>query len=143
MTAKEYLNQLRALDIKIDQRIKQRDELKASAGLVSGIDYSKDRVQSSPDDTLCSAVSRYLDLEEDIDRRIDEFVNLKNTIIGQIQGLDDPRHIDVLHRRYVCFESLERICYEMHYSYKHIKRLHGWALRAFERKYMMSHNVPF
>lgn len=141
MTAKEYLNQLRALDIKIKQRTAQLKELKASTEMLSGIDYSKDRVQSSPDDALCSAVSRCLDIEADIVRKKAEFEVMKNTIIGQIQGLDDARYIDILHRRYVERESWEQISDGMCCSYRHANRLHGWALRAFERKYKMSYYV--
>jgi hypothetical protein len=41
----------------------------------------------------------------------------------------------LLVRRYANFESLVEIAYRMNYSYDHVRRLHGLALREFEDLY--------
>ena len=48
MRAKEYLQQLRRLDTVIDQKIKELDDLRSMSTSVGSIDYSKERVQTSP-----------------------------------------------------------------------------------------------
>ena len=87
MKSKEYLQQLKLLDMKIDQKLKQKEDLRQITQATGALDYSKDRVQtSSSGDTLSNAVIKYLSLEEEIDRQIDQFVDLKNQIINQCPG---------------------------------------------------------
>jgi hypothetical protein len=135
--AKEYLKQLETLDVKIGQKMQQAQELRliATSG-GGGIDYSKDRVKTSPSgDTLSDAVIRYAALEEAIDRDIDQFVDTKNLIINQIQGLSNPDYMRLLYKRYVEFKHLDEIADEMRYTYQYTRQLHGYALAEFERTY--------
>lgn len=136
MKAKDYLKQLELLDTKINQKLKQVSELRQMAQASGAIDYSKDRVQSSPNgDSLSNAVIRYVALEEEIVRQIDQFVDMKNVIINQIQGLKDVNHIKILFKRYVEFKRLEVIAVEMNYTYQYTRELHGYALAEFQRTY--------
>lgn len=48
MKAKEYLQQLQRLDTVINQKIKEVQDLRVQMQSGGGIDYSKERVQSSP-----------------------------------------------------------------------------------------------
>ena len=66
---------------------------------------------------------------------IDRFVDLKNKIISEIQGLSNPVYIQILYKKYVEAKRLEVIAVEMSYSYDHIKHAHGRALQEFGRKY--------
>lgn len=140
MTAKEYLRQLEMLNTKINQKLQQRVELKHMAECMNAIDYAKDKVQSSPGDTMTDAVTRYVMLEEEIDRQVDQFIDLKNLIINQIQGLKDLNHIKILFKRYVEFKRLEVIAVEMNYTYTYVRALHGHALQEFERTYTILHS---
>lgn len=134
MKAKEYLQQLKLLDVKIDQKLKQAGDLRQMAQVTGALDCSKDRVQTSPsEDSLSNAVIRYLSLEEEIDRQIDQFVDLKNLIINQIQELKDVNYVQVLFKRYVEYKALEVIAVEMGYTYQYVRILHGHALQDFEK----------
>lgn len=135
MKAKDYLKQLELLDTKINQKMQQVSELRQMAQASGAIDYSKDRVQSSPSDSLSNAVIRYVTLEEEIDKQIDHFVDMKNLIINQIQGLQNVDHVKLLFKRYVEFKRLEVIAVEMNYTYQYIRELHGYALAEFQRTY--------
>ena len=140
MKSKEYLQQLKLLDVKIDQKLKQAGDLRQMAQATGALDYSKDRVQtSSSGDALSNAVIKYLSLEEEIDRQIDQFVDLKNQIINQIQGLKDVNYVQVLFKRYVEYKKLEVIAVEMDYTYSYVRALHGYALQEFERTYTILH----
>ena len=137
MAPKEYLMQIQKLNVLIDQRIQELDELKHFDG-VGAIDYSKDRVQTSPqgEATFVKVVEKICLLEEQINKNIDKFVDLKNKVIGEIQGLSNPVHIQILYKKYVEFKRLEVIAVEMNYSYDYIKHQHGYALQAFGRMYL-------
>ena len=134
MKAKEYLQQLQRLDTVINQKIKEVQALRVQARSTGGLDYSKERVQSSPsgDAPFVKPICRIIDLEAEINAEIDRFVDEKHKIINQIQGLKNSDYIRLLFKRYVEFKSLERICVEMNFSYDYIKHLHGYALKDFE-----------
>lgn len=134
MTAKKYLQQLRSLDIKIKQRKEQIRELQSLASGQGSFDYSKERVQTSVGgDKLSENVSRYVDIEKEVDKLIAEFTVKKDKIISEIQSLEDSRYIEILYKRYVEFKSFERIACEMNYNYTWTCELHGKSLKAFER----------
>ncbi len=135
MTAKEYLQQLKRLDIAINQKTRELDDLRSKSRIVKGIDYSKDRVQtsSSGDAPFVKLIERIADLEKEIDTEINEFVDEKHKIINQIQSLKNANHSRLLYERYVEYKSLEQICDDMKFSHAYIKHMHGDALQNFEK----------
>nr|DAO87965.1 MAG TPA: Protein of unknown function (DUF1492) [Caudoviricetes sp.] len=137
MRAKEYLQQLRRLDTVIDQKIKELDDLKVKSTCIGGFDYSKERVQTSPsgDAPYAKTVHRMIDLNEKINRDIDDFVDRKHKIINEIQSLENTKHIQILFKKYVEYKSFEQISVEMNYTYQYIVLLHGYALKEFSQKY--------
>ena len=56
MTTKQYLQQIYRLYAQIKQRQEQLDELKAAAAGFRAIDYSADKVQSSPTHRMADVV---------------------------------------------------------------------------------------
>ncbi len=135
MTAKEYLQQIELLDEIIDEKQDEYDNMRSLLSSPGGIDYSQDKVQTSPQDTMGKLVSRYLDLRNEINADIDYFVDMKNKVINQIHGLEDVRYVKLLHKRYIKYKSLELIAVEMRYNYDYVRELHGHALQYFEMKY--------
>ena len=145
MIAKEYLRQIRLLDLKITHRIEERDTLRSMAAGMSGQGLGGERTGSSaPGDRMAQIVNRYVDMEKEIDAMIDELVELRDKIIGQIHQLEDRRYVELLYLRYVKYMRLEEIACTMHktdgspYSYDHINRLHGEALENFTEKFIDS-----
>lgn len=138
MTAKEYLSQLKLLDLKINQKIEESSALRE---LVKGrgMAYDGDRVQTSPRNAQEDLIIRYTDLEQDIDGMIDQYLYLKDRIINEIHQLSDSRFVRILHDHYVPdqsnrVKSLEQIAVELDYTYKYVCELHGYALQEFSRK---------
>lgn len=134
MKAKEYLQQLQRLDTMINQKIKELGDLRLMLQSVGGIDYSKERVQSSPsgDAPFVKPVLRMIELEQEINAEIDRFVDEKHEIINQIQALQNQKHIDILYKHYVEFKRLEIVAVEMNFTYQYIVELHGTALKEFQ-----------
>ena len=132
MKAKDYLQQIRIMDIKIGQRITELTQMRERISIMGGIDYSKDRVQTSPT-TGNKQIETLVDLESEINRMINEEAELKHIIIGEIQQLDNPVHVDILFRRYVQMQSFERIANDIFLSYYRVIHLHGEALQAMQK----------
>lgn len=137
MKAKEYLQQLQRLDTVINQKIKEVQDLRLQARSTGGIDYSKERVQTSPsgDAPFVKPICRIIYLEAEINAEIDKFVDEKHKIINQIQGLKNSDYIALLFKRYVEFKKFEVISVEMNFTYQYVIEMHGYALKEFETTY--------
>lgn len=135
MKAKEYLEQLPLLDMKINLKIKELDGLRTKLIGVGSVDYSNDRVQTSPksDARFAEILHNIEYLEKEINDDIEKLVNKKHEIISQIQKLKQSKQIEILYKRYVEYKSLEVIAREMRYSYQHIRRLHISSLKEFQK----------
>lgn len=138
MTAKEYLRQVRKADVNIDQRIREKEDLREMATSIGSFNYSKERVQTSPPSSAQyeQLINKMLDLDAEINSLIDSYVDLKHKIIGQIQGLCDVNYIEILNKRYIENKRLEVIAVEMNYDYNYIRHIHGRALQEFEKRYL-------
>ena len=133
MNAKDYLEQIKKMDIKIGQRITELEQMRDRLSILGGIDYSKDRVQTSPSSGN-RQIEELVDLENELYDLIHDSSMLKHKIIGEIQTLANPIHVDLLFRRYVECQSFERIACDMGYVYNYVCNLHGEALKEFESK---------
>ena len=133
MTAKEYLQQIRKQDIKIGQRITQLQQMRDRIHTIGSFDYSKDRVQFSPESGN-RQIEDLVDFENEIKDMIKHEQHLKDKIISEIQTLENAVYVDILFRRYVDCQSFERIACDMNYTYQYVLNLHGEALKAFEQK---------
>lgn len=140
LSAREYLKQLEVLDMQINEDLIELSDLKDSAMSTGGIDYSRERVQTSAvGDRLCSDVARYTDFDEHINTEVDRFVDAKRQIIREIRELRDKNYIQVLTKIYVQFKTVKTASQEMRKSYNHVVNLHSKALKEFEKKYPNLH----
>ena len=136
LTARRYLEQIQEFDIYINQDLERLEEMKVNACSTGAIDYSKDRVQTSPSgDTLCKQVTNYVAFNDEINAEIDRFSDAKEQIIKQIRGLHNARYSQVLFKVYVQFKSLKVASGEMGMSYQYVRNLHKAALTKFEETY--------
>ncbi len=128
MTAKEFLSQAHLLDLRINTKIGQVEQLNSLAqkctATLSNMPKNPNRGGSRLEETVCKIV----DLQEEINRDIDTLVDLKNKIIKVIKQVDNPEYQIILEKRYLSFYSWKRIARETCYSEQHIFRLHNAAL---------------
>lgn len=140
LSAREYLGQLEELDIKINQDLERLEEMKTDACNPGGIDYSRDRVQTSiSGDKLGGQVTRYVTLNEYINAEIDRFADAKEQIISEIRGMHHKHYINILYKIYVQFKSIREAAGEMKISYSYAVELHKKALKAFSETYKNLH----
>lgn len=133
MDAKEYLKSIKRMDTFINGMIKERDQLR---GMRYKITQTLNPVKVSGGGTnegFTGASNRLLDLEDEINREVDRFADLKREAGELLKQLDDPKHYEVLHRHYILFESFEKIAVDMDCTYRNACYLHGRALQVFQK----------
>lgn len=132
LTAKQYLDQLRVIDTKINQKMEELADLMTAATSTGAIDYSKDRVQTSPQNAQENRICKYVDLDAEINREIDEFVDIKHRVTREIQELNVDYYIKILFKVYVQYKTVKDAANEIGLSYQYVRDLHKKALKAFE-----------
>ena len=132
MDAKVYLRSWKELDRKKNRLKEQIAELEQLL-YPGGIDYSRDRVQSSPDETTSKIVAEIMELEKRLTEVTKSCEERRYAIVKAIQKIQDSRYSEMLYKRYIKRMKYEDIANEMHYSREHIIRtIHSKALMAFE-----------
>ena len=135
MTTKEYLCQISRLDRMINNKLSEISQLRELAMSVSAV-KNEERVQNTPNfDKIGTAYCKIEEMEEKLDKLIDEYVDKKNLIISQIDGIENETYYEILFARYIEKKTFEKIADEMTYSFRNVTRLHGRALQEFEKKY--------
>ena len=135
MTTKEYLCQISRLDRMINNKLSEISQLRELAMSISAV-KNEERVQTTPNfDKIGTAYCKIEEMEEKLDKLIDEFVDKKNLIISQIDKIENETYYEILFARYIEKKTFEKIADEMNYSFRNTTRLHGQALREFENKF--------
>ena len=136
MTAKEYLLEIRRYERALSNVKMQSEKLHESFAYLKGVSYDRDKVQTSPTDTMSEQVSRLIDIERELERATLEYHTELNKRIKQINGLSKSEYIAILTARYIKNENFETISCEINYSYYRTCRMHGDALKEFTEKYL-------
>lgn len=109
MLAREYLQEIRAINIAIHNKQRQLIQLEYIIG-ASGISYSPDKVQSSPrQDGLEMAVINNLEKRDKIMREIQNSINtmieMQNKAVDLINQIESERQKEILMLRYIELRS--------------------------------------
>lgn len=135
MTTKEYLGQISRLNRMINNKLTEIAQLKDMSASISA-PQSGERVQTTPNfDKIGTRYAKIDEMERKIDGMVDELVDKKEKIIQQIDSMEDENTYNILFARYIEKKTFEVIATEMKYSWRQVVRLHGTALKQFEKKY--------
>ena len=135
MTTKEYLGQISRLNRMINNKLTEIAQLKDMAVSISA-PQSGEKVQTTPNfDKIGTKYAKIDEMERKIDGMVDELVDKKEKIIQQIDSMEDENTYNILFARYIEKKTFEVIATEMKYSWRQVVRLHGTALKQFEKKY--------
>ncbi|MBR5360491.1 MAG: hypothetical protein IK123_06345 [Lachnospiraceae bacterium] len=128
MTKKAYLSQAYRIDQRIDCKLEQiaslRTLLTKTNVVMSDMPGNPNRDRSKIDEYL----AKIIDMEREIDAEIDRLVSLKADIMHTINMVDDADCQMLLEKRYILFETWEKIADDMGYTLRNIYNLHGKAL---------------
>ena len=132
MTAKDFLKQLTKLDMMIENKQIEKEQWKAIALNVTA-KYEGERVQaSSSQQKMADAIDRYIDIEREIDKHIDELIDTKKDVISVIEMLN-PIEYDILHKIYIQFLTLYDVAAIYDKSYSWATTIHGRALKNVQK----------
>ena len=126
--AKEYLNGIKYKRKQLDRFKKRRADLHLDVSF-GGIDYSADRVQTTPDNKLEKAMIRLSERMEYLDERIAALSVEIDDRLSSIESVDNNTYRDILFKRYSQYKSFEEISVDMGYDYNYVCNLHGDALK--------------
>jgi DNA-directed RNA polymerase specialized sigma24 family protein len=129
MDAKSYLRQVEKLDVRIQNKLIERQQWRDIAlGITAGV--GGERVQaSSSQQKMADAIEKCVDMEEEVNALIDRLIDTKKDVIATIEQIDSPTEYDILHKRYIQFLSLQEIADRYGREYTTITTAHGRALK--------------
>lgn len=128
MTTKEYLNQARMLDKRIDSKLEQVERLRALAERTTTVLSSQPKGTSGTNRTeYC--VLKIWELEREVNEDIDRLIDLKREIQDAIGLLTDDKYKLLLEYRYLCGNTWEQIAEKMRIDLRWVYRMHGRALQ--------------
>lgn len=135
MTTNEYLSQIERLDHAIANKL---SEIKRLADMATSISVSPKEVDvqsSGEQDKMGSAVAKIVDLQCEVQELVNELVEKRRIIIGQIDDMKNTDTYIVLSSHYVDRKDWNVISVEMKCSYRNIMKLKKKALQEFESKF--------
>lgn len=128
---KTYLGQAYRIDQRINSKLEQLEALNVLAtkatSTLRDMPTSSSRNVHKMEDTIVKIV----DMEGEINKTIDDLVDLKLKITTEIFTMESSEHKTLLELRYLCFKTWEQIANEMGYSVRGIYKLHNKALESF------------
>lgn len=133
MTAKEYLQQARTLDLLINAKQDELYALRLTATSVSS-PVLGDKVKSGGTNNAMQIVDKIIALQELINSEVDRLVDLKAEIHEKIEKVYNPQFIALLTDKYINGFTLEQIAERMGVAHKTVYRLHGQALQVFRKE---------
>ena len=135
MTTKEYLQQIGKLNKMINNKMVELAQMKEMAYSIKTMNTDEHVMSSSDPDRIGCAYVKIEEMEQKIDKMIDDYVDKKEKIIKQIESIEDENLYDVLFLKYIAKKRFEDIAVEIEKSWRQTIRLHGAALKRFEEKY--------
>lgn len=137
MTAKEYLNQTKSLDMLINAKQDELFALRIASTSVSS-PVLGDKVKSGSTNSAMRIVDKIIALQETINEEIDRLVDLKAEMHEKISRVYNPQLVALLTDKYINGFTLEQIAERMDRSYETIKGWHGEALQIFRKENNMT-----
>lgn len=123
MTVKEYLMQIILYDTRLKQKKLKLQRMREDCYSPKGLDTSKEKVHSSLSNGY-NRIDKMVDYESKIKKDVENLRQLRETIIEEINSLDNYIYIELLTEKYVNKKSLFEIIKtnkDLCYSYAYIK----------------------
>lgn len=130
MTVKEYLMQIKNLNDFINSKCREKEQLHSDL-MTMTLQSVKlgDKIKSSVSvDSMQRTIEKIDDMEKEIDKEIDNLVDLKYEVRQNINKLPDNRFKTVLIDYYINGLTFNQISDNMSYCKRHIERIYGNAL---------------
>ncbi len=128
--AKELLSELQNLDMDIQSRIDEINELEA--GLLSIPKWSDVKVKSSRTKKVDDVYVQLITMKDEIEKDTNIIINRKLELGRMINKLSNPKHRTILRMTYINKGTADSICYDLKMSRTTYYRLKNEAVLALE-----------
>ena len=133
MTAKEYLNQLIAMDNAINRK-QQRLATLRDVAMNTTPNYADEAVQRTREkNPLENIMSKIVDLDREIDEDIDALVDFKAEVWEKLDKIADERYKRILWLRYADRKTWRYIALELNFTIRYIHKMHLKALAQLDK----------
>ena len=133
MKASVYLRQAYRLNMEIDSKLEQLEQLRELSVRIKPA-FTGERIMVTRDKSpMENAIIKVVMAEDEINKMIDKYVDLKAEISVSIGQLDCFESRILLELRYLGFNSWDEIAVKMNYRTSYIYKLHGRALQELEK----------
>lgn len=130
MKAKELLSELQNLDMDIQSRIDEINELED--GLLSSPKWADVKVKSSQTKKVDDVYAQLITMKDEIEKDTNVVINRKMELGRMINKLADPKHRTILRMTYINKGTADSICYDLKMSRTTYYRLKNEAILALE-----------
>ena len=136
MEAKEYLNKIKILDVKVKNKRLEIEDIHNQMKGMTGISYEpKEGVSGtinnkSPQERL---IHKYIEYQNELNDIINELFEYKKQAMKLIDKINKAEYVDVLYKRYIHYMKWEQIAIDMNYTYRSVLKIHGQALKEFDK----------
>lgn len=128
--AKELLKELQDLDMDIQSRIDEINELEA--GLLSSPKWSDVKVQGGQTRKVDDVYTQLVVMKDEIEKDTNVVINRKMELGRMINKLTNPKHRTILRMTYINKGTADSICYDLKMSRTTYYRLKNEAILALE-----------
>ena len=132
MNAKEYLEQYKLIQTRINMLTSEIERLRAEAESVS-INLDGMPKGTNQTDKTARLAAQLADYETAIQEEMSGLWSRRMKIISELGQLKNHKHQVLLQQRYIECKSWERIAVDMDISWRYCYMLHGSALAEFEK----------
>lgn len=135
-SAKEYLEPLKTVDKDLELMVMEIKQLQSNITTISAIDYSKDKVSGGVPCGLENSVARFIDMEKEHRRRINELTQYKNDATDLLFDLHSPLGSKILRAEYILGMTTQQACaiYEEHFKERQAMRYRDEAFIEVAKK---------
>lgn len=132
MTTIEFLKQGKDIQKAIDSLKMALERTRAQMTSLDGLDYAKDRVQSSPtgDARIVNSINKVIRLESRLKEEIARLSEFTEDALSIILQLPNQRLRAVLIYKYIDFFSFREIAEKLDISERHVYSLHAEAIKS-------------
>lgn len=130
MKAKELLSELQNIDMDIQSRIDEINELEA--GLLSSPKWAEAKVKGGQTRKIDDVYAQLITMKDEIEKDTNVVINRKMELGRMINKLTNPKHRTILRMTYINKGTADSICYDLKMSRTTYYRLKNEAILALE-----------
>lgn len=132
-TAKEYLKQVGNIELQIKELQDEIKRLKELAVSIGALNCDEKVLSSGAQDKMANTICEIDEKVGELDGKIKEFTAIRGQVMSTIHKMQNIEYEQILYKRYCLMKTWEKIAIEMNISYRHVLRLHGFALIEIEK----------